>query len=73
MTAQAGRGVDEADLLAEMQRVHAQLGTEILTKDDFDRASNVASSGAIRGRFGSWKKAMEKVLPMSRPFLVSTS
>lgn len=60
MTAQAARGMTEADLLAEMKRVHAQLGTGMLTKDDFDRTSIVTASGAIRGRFGSWKKAMEK-------------
>ena len=60
MTAQAGRGMNEADLLAEMKRVHAQLGTDILTKDDFDRTSRVTTSAAIRGRFGSWNRAMEK-------------
>jgi len=60
MRAQAARRMDEGDLLAEMKRVHTQLGTGVLTKDDFDRASGVTSSAAIRGKFGSWKKAMEK-------------
>jgi len=60
MRSQAARRMNEADFLAEMRQVHARLGTDILTKDDFDRTSNVTSSVAIRSRFGSWKKAMEK-------------
>ena len=36
------------------------------TDDDFDRTSIVTASGAIRGRFGSWKKAMAKADHMAR-------
>jgi len=58
MKAQAARRMTNDDLVAEMRRVRKRVGRGVLTSKDFDRYSLVVSSSVIRGRFGSWEKAL---------------
>jgi hypothetical protein len=58
--AQYARNMSDDDLILEMNRVQALVNTPVLTADDFNRHSTLASSHAIRNRFGSWAKALKE-------------
>jgi 5-methylcytosine-specific restriction endonuclease McrA len=53
-----GRKMSNDDLIAEMQRVHSALASDVLTSKEFDRSS-VTHSDVIRERFVHWKTALE--------------
>jgi hypothetical protein len=57
MKTQPARGSSDADLLAELKRVHAFVGKEWLTSTDFNSHS-VTSTDSIRRHFGSFRKAL---------------
>jgi hypothetical protein len=58
MKTQPAKSLSNEDLVAEMKRVHAIVGKEWLTSDDFNSYS-VTSEEAIRRRFGSFRKGLE--------------
>jgi hypothetical protein len=60
MRVQAAKRMSTEDLLLELRRVHALVGSPILTTEDFDTHSTFTRHAAIRGRFGSWAKALER-------------
>jgi hypothetical protein len=53
MRSQPARGMSNSDLIAELKRVHALVGTEWLTSDDFN-ALSITGEGAVRRRFGTF-------------------
>ncbi len=58
MRSQDAKRYSNTDLLAELRRVAARLGTASLTASYFNEHSPISAS-AIRGRFGSWEKGLE--------------
>ena len=58
MRSQPAKDLSNADLLAELKRVHALVGKEWLTTDDFN-AYSVTSEDAIRRRFGTFRKGLD--------------
>jgi hypothetical protein len=64
MRSQAGRGLSDDQLVAEMRRVAAEVGPEALTTQTFRERSSL-SHAVVARRFGSWNAAMRKAgLPM---------
>jgi hypothetical protein len=59
--------LSNADLLAELKRVHALVGKEWLTSDDFN-AHSVTSEEAIRRRFGTFRKGLDAAGIPNHPF-----
>jgi hypothetical protein len=59
MRAQGAKALSDDELVAEMRRVAAGLGTDTLTAEAFDDTAAV-SSAAIQSRFGSWKAGLER-------------
>jgi hypothetical protein len=57
MKTQLAREMSDDELLAELVRVAARLGTDILTQPQFNSHSEVSAS-AMSGRFGSWNRAL---------------
>ena len=51
------REMSETDLVVELQRVQSIVGKDVLSIEEFNRLS-VTSVGAIRGKFGTWQKAL---------------
>jgi len=51
------RAMSETDLVRELQRVHSIIGKNTLSVEEFARLS-VIGVGTIRGRFGTWQKAL---------------
>lgn len=51
------RAMSEADLVLELQRVQSIAGRDALSVEEFSRLS-VIGVGTIRGRFGTWQKAL---------------
>lgn len=66
MKAQAARYMSKEDLILELQRTRASVGTEWLTSDDFNAHSSI-SEDAIRSRFGSFSKGLELAGISSHP------
>jgi Homing endonuclease associated repeat len=58
MRTQPARRFSNDELIAEMKRVHAIVGNEWLTSDDFN-AHSIASEEAVRQRFGSFRKGLQ--------------
>jgi hypothetical protein len=58
MKIQPAKKLSDADLIAELKRVHASVGKKWLTSGDFN-ASSVTSEAAVRQRFGSFRKGLE--------------
>lgn len=57
MRCQPARGSSDSDLTAELQRVHALVGKDWLTSNDFN-AHSVTSTEAIRRRFGTYRRGL---------------
>jgi hypothetical protein len=51
------RAMSENELVFELQRVQSIVGRDVLTVEEFTRLS-VIGVGTIRGRFGTWHKAL---------------
>jgi 5-methylcytosine-specific restriction endonuclease McrA len=51
------REMSESDLIAELRRVQLAVGRNVLSVQEFNRLS-VIGVGAIRGKFGTWQKAL---------------
>ena len=51
------RAMSETDLLRELRRVHSITGRDALSVEEFARLS-VIGVGTIRGRFGTWRRAL---------------
>ena len=51
------RAMSATDLVLELQRVQLAVGRDVLSTEEFARLS-VIGVGAIRGRFGTWKRAL---------------
>jgi hypothetical protein len=51
------REMSETDLVAELRRVQSVVGKDALSVEEFNRLSAIGI-GAIRGRFGTWQKAL---------------
>jgi hypothetical protein len=49
--------VDKPEIIAELQRVAAMLGTDQLSQSDYDELGTI-NRGTIRNRFGNWKDAL---------------
>ncbi len=58
MRSQPGKHRSNEDLVAELTRVHALLGKQWLTTDDFN-AHSVMSEDVVRRRFGTFRKGLE--------------
>jgi hypothetical protein len=58
MRTQPARDWSDADLLAELKRVHALVGKSWLTSIDFN-SNSITSTESIRRRFGSFRKALD--------------
>jgi hypothetical protein len=69
MRSQPAKELSNADLLAELKRVHALVGKEWLTSDDFN-ANSVTSEAAIRRRFGTFRKGLDAAGIPNHPFKV---
>jgi len=54
-----GKDLSSSDLIEEMRRIHAVVGSPRLRSPDFNRHSTIATSLAIRSRFGTWVKALK--------------
>jgi hypothetical protein len=67
MRSQPAKDLSNADLLAELKRVHALVGKEWLTSDDFN-AHSVTSEEAIRRRFGTFRKGLDAAGIPNHPF-----
>lgn len=67
MRSQIARGQSNSDLIAELKRVHAVVGKEWLTSEDFNRCS-VTSEDAVRSRFGTFRKGLDAAGIPSHPF-----
>jgi hypothetical protein len=48
----------DASLLAEIRRVAAEIGSDVITEAAFDKRAKVSSS-TVRRRFGGWEAALE--------------
>jgi hypothetical protein len=59
MLKQTGRVTSREDMIAELRRVANELGTNSLTRDDFNRLSATLADKAIRSRFGSWGEGLK--------------
>jgi hypothetical protein len=59
--------MSNADLISELKRVHALVGTEWLTSDDFN-AHSVTSEEAVRRRFGTFRKGLDAAGIPNHPF-----
>src|ERR1035438_8080786 len=51
------RAMSESELVLELQRVQSIVGRDVLSVEEFARLS-VIGVGRIRGRFGTWQKAL---------------
>jgi hypothetical protein len=51
------RAMPDTDLVRELRRVHSVAGRDVLSVEEFARLS-VIGVGTIRGRFGTWQKAL---------------
>jgi hypothetical protein len=58
MKSQESKNLSNEDLLNELRRVRGVVGTDWLTRDDFNNNS-IASAEAVRQRFGSFTKGLE--------------
>lgn len=67
MREQHGKQFSNAELIAELKRVHALVSKEWLTTGDFDTHS-VTSRHVLRLRFGSFRKALEAAGIPHHPF-----
>ena len=67
MRSQAAKELSNADLMAELKRVHALVGKEWLTSNDFN-AHSVTSAGAVRRRFGTFRKGLDAAGIPNHPF-----
>ena len=56
---QSGKGMTNDDLLNELLRVAQEIGTKILTVEQFNKHA-VISAETVRRRFGSWWKALDE-------------
>lgn len=57
MRQQCGRSLTDKELLDELKRVSKLLGTEIITRANFNHNSEI-NSGTVVNRFESWHKAL---------------
>ncbi len=69
MRFQAAKQLSNADLISELQRVHAFVGKQWLTTEDFNTHS-VTSEDTIRLRFGTFRKELDAAGIPSSPFSV---
>ena len=67
MRSQPAKDLSNADLLTELKRVHALVGKEWLTSDDFN-AHSVTSEEAIRRRFGTFRRGLDAAGIPNHPF-----
>ncbi len=67
MRSQPAKKLSNADLISELKRVHALVGKEWLTSDDFN-AHSVTSEVAIRHRFGTFRKGLDAAGIPNHPF-----
>ncbi len=67
MRLQPVKRLSNEDLIAEMKRVHAIVGKEWLTSNDFN-AHSITSKEAVRLRFGSFRKGLETAGIPHHPF-----
>jgi hypothetical protein len=66
MRSQPAKSLSRADMISELKRVHALVGTEWLTTNDFNVLS-VTSETAIRLRFGTFRKGLDAAGIPSHP------
>jgi hypothetical protein len=67
MRSQPAKDLSNADLLAELRRVHALVGKEWLTSEDFN-ARSITNEEAIRRRFGTFRKGLDAAGVPNHPF-----
>ena len=67
MRTQTPRGLTQDEIVSELRRVHAIVGTEWLTADDFNRHA-ITSDGVVRSRFGSFRKGLDAANIPHRPW-----
>ncbi len=67
MRSQPAREFSNRDIIAELKRVHAVVGKEWLTSDDFN-AHSVTSEESVRSRFGTFRKGLEAAGIPHHPF-----
>jgi hypothetical protein len=67
MRSQPAKRLSNSDLISELKRVHAVVGKEWLTSNDFN-AQSVTSEEAIRRRFGSFRKGLSAAGIPAHPF-----
>jgi hypothetical protein len=58
MRSHPGKQLSKDALIVELRRVHAEVGTDWLTADDFN-ANSKTSEAAIRSRFGGFRAGLE--------------
>lgn len=58
MRVQPAKGISNAELINDLQRVAKELGSLTLSREQFNKHGQVSSS-AIERRFGSWKAGLE--------------
>jgi hypothetical protein len=67
MRSQPAKELSNADLISELKRVHALVGKEWLTSDDFN-AHSITSEEAVRRRFGTFRKGLDAAGIPNHPF-----
>ncbi len=67
MRSQPAREFSNRDIIAELKRVHAVVGKEWLTSDDFN-AHSVTSEESVRSRFDTFRKGLEAAGIPHHPF-----
>lgn len=67
MRSQPAKELSNSDLIAELRRVHALVGKDWLTADDFN-AHSVTSEEAIRHRFGTFRRGLDAAGIPNHPF-----
>lgn len=66
LTFQLAKAMSKAELLVELKRVHAIVGTPWLTREAFNQNSSI-EAGTIRRRFGSFRGGLEAAGVPSHP------
>lgn len=67
MRSQPAKKLSNSDLISELKRVHALVGKEWLTSEDFN-VHSITSEEAIRSRFGTFRKGLDAAGVPQHPF-----
>lgn len=66
MRLQPAKNLSNADVIAELKRVHSIVGKEWLTTEDFN-AHSVTTAATVRSRFGTFRKGLDAAGVPSHP------